>query len=155
MSALGYNPCEIHKSVLNRIFNEAMTIYFMVRQPTHQGVSCTVYIMWHKVLHPRSDLPSYLSMELWNIIIQWLTLNPSEWSTLEHIVGLLWLSQGEESSQRPSIETLPKHLDSILLACMSDRGYDSHMILECLFNRELNEAMATYLTLSRRHAREI
>jgi hypothetical protein len=63
MSALGYNPCEIHKSVLNRIFNEAMTIYFMVRQPTHQGVSCTVYIMWHKVLYPRND-PSYLSTEL-------------------------------------------------------------------------------------------
>jgi hypothetical protein len=61
--------------------------------------------------------------------------------------GTKWLSQAEERSLSPSIETLPKQLDSTILASMSDLVYNPHEIQETLLNRKYSEAMATYLIL--------
>jgi hypothetical protein len=47
-------------------------------------------------------------------------------------MGHIWLRQGEESSQCPSIETLLNYLDPIILANMSDRGYNPCEICEPL-----------------------
>jgi hypothetical protein len=69
------------------------------------GSCCTVTIM---VTDLASKLrPNILSMEARNTIIQLFTLNPSERPTWEHIMGKVNLSQAEESSQSPTIETSP------------------------------------------------
>lgn len=91
-----------------------------------------------QVLHPRYGIPSYLSVELQDIIIQLLTLRPSEKTALENIVGSLCLSQGEERSLSPT-DTLPKHLNPTILAAMCDLGYKSREIDEFLLIRKFSE----------------
>jgi hypothetical protein len=91
-----------------------------------------------QVLHLRYDIPSYLSVELQDIIIQLLTLRPSEKTALENIVGSLCFSQGEERSLSPT-DTLPKHLNLSILAAMCKLGYKSREIDEFLLIRKFSE----------------
>jgi hypothetical protein len=51
-----------------------------------------------------------------------LTKNPSERPTLDQC-GAPLISQGEEGSPSPAVETLPKRLDPAILAAVCDLGY--------------------------------
>jgi MAP/microtubule affinity-regulating kinase len=80
-------------------------------------------------------------------IVQMLIKTPSERPTVEDILGHPWLSQGEEWSLTPDVESLPEHLDPAIVVAMCDLGYNPEDICQSLLQRQFDEAMATYLML--------
>jgi hypothetical protein len=79
----------------------------------------------------------------------------SERSTKEHSMMQMWLRHGEESSQNPPIETLPKHPVPTIPASMSDLGNKSHEVHKALLNRMFSEAMSMYLMLRQQSGQKV
>jgi hypothetical protein len=134
MSLLGYKQCKIIEFSVRKTIQWCNSLMPHADTADMLRVTCTIHVMQQLVLHPVYDLPSYISKERWDIIIQLLILNL--------VRGLLrstsWCRCGSDmvrkSSQNPPIKTLPKHPDPTILASTSDLGYKSHEVHEALLN---------------------
>ncbi|KAL1784307.1 sperm motility kinase X-like, partial [Sigmodon hispidus] len=131
----------------NDIWSMGVVLYTMVtgRFPF---VAKTYSQMKEKMLHPEYSIPSMLSQNIVNLIVQLFTVDPEQRPKICDIMQNQWLKGSEELSKlTSSLETHPSNSTPRFVVAMWAMGYNAMDIRDSSSEKKFNNIMATYLIL--------
>ncbi|XP_076413364.1 putative sperm motility kinase W [Peromyscus maniculatus bairdii] len=111
--------------------------------------------MKEEMLNPCYYLPSTLSQNIVNLIVQLFTMMPEQRPRISDIMQHQWFKDREEFWQLPlSSETYSTIPNPSLVVAMWGMGYDPKDISDCIREKKFNNIMATYLILKHESAQD-
>ncbi|XP_059118467.1 sperm motility kinase X-like [Peromyscus eremicus] len=131
----------------NDIWSMGVVLYTMVtgRFPFEAK---TYSQMKEKMLHPEYSIPSMLSQNIVNLIVQLFTVDPEQRPKICDIMQHQWLKGSEGLSKlASSLGTHPSNPTPSIVVAMLAMGYNAKDIRDSLHEKKFNNIMATYLIL--------
>lgn len=131
----------------NDIWSMGVVLYTMVtgRFPFEAK---TYSQMKERMLNPEYSIPSTLSQNIANLIVQLFTVDPEQRPKICDIRQHQWLKDSEELSKlASSLETRPSKPAPSIVVAMWAMGYNAKDIRDSLREKKFNSIMATYLIL--------
>ncbi|XP_050999264.1 sperm motility kinase X-like [Acomys russatus] len=131
----------------NDIWSMGVVLYTMVtgRFPFEAK---TYSQMKERMLNPQYSIPSTLSQNIANLIVQLFTVDPERRPKICDIRQHQWLKESEELSKlASSLETRPSNPAPSIVVAMWAMGYNAKDIRDSLREKKFNSIMATYLIL--------
>ncbi|XP_076423089.1 uncharacterized protein LOC121828027 isoform X2 [Peromyscus maniculatus bairdii] len=99
------------------------------------------------ILAANFKVPPHVSMDIFNVIVELLIINPGRRPTIGQIMRHPMVRSSEAPSPPTSTQALPGNPSPSILRAMTVMGYKSEEIVESLRDQKYNQVMATYLIL--------
>ncbi|XP_076423426.1 sperm motility kinase-like [Peromyscus maniculatus bairdii] len=99
------------------------------------------------ILAANFKVPPHVSMDIYNVIVKLLIINPGRRPTIGQIMRFPIVRSSEARSPPTSTQALPGTPSPSIVKAMTVMGYKSEEIVESLRDQKYNQVMATYLIL--------
>ncbi|XP_040597038.1 sperm motility kinase X-like [Mesocricetus auratus] len=101
----------------------------------------------HQILAANFTIPQHVSMDIFNVIVELLMINPGRRPTIDQIMKRPMIRDRKTRLPPPSTQKPPGALSPSIVNTMMVMGYKSEERIDSLRDPNYNQVMATYLIL--------
>ncbi|EGW11402.1 Sperm motility kinase 2B [Cricetulus griseus] len=101
----------------------------------------------HQILPANFKIPQHVSIDIFNVIVEMLMINPDRRPTIDQIMTRPMIRDSKAHSPPMSTQKCPCTVNPGIVSTMTVMGYKSEEIIDSLRDETYNQVMATYLIL--------